>query len=75
MPYQYLAYKNVLRQASLIFDKISKTLQRKALKKRKQLLRKAVIFGWQSAVSRFTFVNTEMPVSQLSLLYKVDSSG
>lgn len=47
MLYQYLAYKNVLTQASLKFAKISKTPQRKALKKDKQLLRKALIFGGQ----------------------------
>lgn len=74
MPYRYLAYKNLLRQTSLKFAKISKALQRKVLKKSKQL-RKVVIVGYASAVSHFTFLNTEMSVSQLFLLSKVDSSG
>ena len=75
MPYRYRAYKNVLRQTSLKFAKLSKALQRKALKNGKQLLRKVVICGYASAVSRFTFLNIEMSVSQLFLLSKADSSG
>lgn len=70
MPYQYLAYNNGLRQASLKFAKISKALQRKALKRGNQLLRTVVIFAYASAVFWFTFLNIEM--SELS---KVDLSG
>lgn len=45
MPYQNLAYKNVLRRAALKFITIFKTLQRKVLKKGQQLLRKVVVFA------------------------------